>query len=345
MLRTVTRRSVLALAAAAVLAAPAGVLGQDIQERSYLLTTATTGGTYYPVGVALATLTKVKLQPKDKISMSAITSAGSGENIKLLRENQAQFAILQGLYGAWAWTGAGKVAADGPQKNLRSVTMLWQNVEHFVVDSEFVKTGDASDLRNLKGKKFSIGKRNSGTEGSGRTILAGLGIEPDTFFDLVYMGYNPSADALQNGTIGGMNIPAGPPVAAITRVAAALEGKLRVLNFTDEQMANANKAAGLDLWTRYTIAANTYPGQDKEIQTMAQPNFLAVRDDVDDEAVYLITKTIYENLPFLQGIHKATKAMTLQKAVNGLPFPLHAGAARYYEEAGVTIPEDLKPPK
>ncbi len=345
MLRTVTRRTVLAMAAAAVLAVPAGVHGQDIRERSYLLATATTGGTYYPVGVALATLTKVKLQPKDKISLSAITSAGSGENIKLLRDDEAQFAILQGLYGAWAWNGTGKLATDGPQKELRSVTTLWHNVEHFVVNSDAVKSGNADDLENLKGKKFSIGKRNSGTEGSGRTILTGLGIEPDTFFDLVYMGYNPSADALQNGTISGMNIPAGPPVAAITRVAAALDGKIRILDFTDKQMAEANKAAGLDLWTRYIIPPGAYPGQEKEVRTMAQPNFLAVRDDVDDEAVYLITKTIFENLPFLQGIHKATGAMSLQNAINGLPFPLHAGAARYYREMGVTIPEKLEPPR
>lgn len=343
--RTVTRRSVLAFTAVAVLAIPASARGQDLLERPYLLATATTGGTYYPVGVALATLTKVKLQPKDKISMSAITSAGSGENIKLLRENEAQFAILQGLYGAWAWAGSGKLAAEGPQKELRSVTVLWQNVEHFVIASEFVKTGNASDLRNLKGEKFSIGKRNSGTEASGRTILTGLGIEPDTFFDLVYMGYNPSADALQIGTISGMNTPAGPPVPAVTRVATALGDRIRLLDFTREQMAEANKAAGLDLWTRYTIPPNTYPGQDIQIETMAQPNFLAVRDDVDNESVYLITKTIYENLPFLQGIHKATKVMSLQKALDGLPFPLHPGAARYYEEAGITIPDKLKPPR
>ena len=342
---SIARRTFLALVAATLVAVTAGGSSQAEEERSYLLATATTGGTYYPVGVALATLTKVKLQPKQKISMSAITSAGSGENIKLLSEDQAQFAILQGLYGAWAWNGTGKVAAEGPQKELRSVTMLWQNVEHFVILSSFVDTGNASDLHRLKGKKFSIGKRNSGTEGSGRTILTGLNIEPDTFFDLVYMGYNPSADALQNGTIEGMNIPAGPPVAAITRVAAALEGKIRVLNFTDEQMADANKAAGLDLWTRYVIPANTYPGQTDDIKTMAQPNFLAVRSDVDEDAVYMITKTIYENLPFLNGIHKATKAMALEKAVAGLPFPLHPGAAKYYEEAGVAIPANLMPPK
>jgi len=336
-----TRRSLMVVTAAALIAASAGGSAGAAEERSYLLATATTGGTYYPVGVALATLTKVKLQPKDKISMSAITSAGSGENIKLLRENQVQFAILQGLYGAWAWTGTGQVAADGPQKNLRSVTMLWQNVEHFVIDSKDVETGTAADLARLKGQKFSIGKRNSGTEGSGRTILTGIGIDPDTTFDVVYMGYNPSADALQNGTIAGMNTPAGVPVAAVTRAAAALGDKIRVLDFTDEEMADANKAAGLELWTRFVVPANTYPGQSQDIKTIAQPNFLAVREDVDEEAVYLITKTIYENLGFLQAIHKATNAMALDKAIAGLPFPLHPGAAKYYEEQGLSIPDSL----
>ena len=77
-------------------------------ERNYLMATASTGGTYYPVGVALSTLIKVKLQPSQKIGMSAINSAGSGENIKLLRDNEVQFAILQGALWLLCleWDGA-----------------------------------------------------------------------------------------------------------------------------------------------------------------------------------------------------------------------------------------------
>lgn len=313
-------------------------LAQADEKRSYILATASTGGTYYPVGVALATLAKVKLEPSHKISMSAINSAGSGENVKLLGENEAQFAILQGLYGAWAWEGEGKLASSGPQKNLRSVTMLWQNVEQFVVKSKFAKSGSIDDLKSMKGEKFSIGKKNSGTEGSGRTILGNLGIDADGF-NLAYMGYGSSADALQNGTIEGMNIPSGVPTSAITRAYAAMGSDITVLDFTDEQIQRAN--GNYKLWTRYTIPANTYPGQTKDINTMAQPNFLAVRDDISEEDVYLLTKTIYENLSFLNGIHKATKAMALEKAIAGLPLPLHPGAARYYKEAGIQIPDHL----
>ena len=311
------------------------------EERNYLLATATTGGTYYPVGVAISTLTKVKLQPKHKIGMSAINSAGSGENIKLLRDNEVQFAILQGLFGYYAWNGKGPLEGDGPQKELRSVTMLWQNVEHFTILADKAKTGTIADLENLKGERMALGARNSGTIGSNKFLLGNLGIDAEEAFELVYGGYGPSADALQNGQIAGLGIPGGAPTGAITRVMAAMGDKIKILNFTDEQAKKAD--GGFELYTRYVIKAGTYPGQTEDINTIAQPNFLAVRADVDEEAVYMITKTIYENLPFLNAIHKATSVMALEKALAGLPMPLHPGAAKYFQEVGLEIPARLMP--
>ena len=54
-----------------------------------------------------------------------------------------------------------------------------------------------------------------------------------------------------------------------------------------------------------------------------------------------MTRTIYENLDYLQNIHSATKAMDLEKAIDGLVVPLHPGAARYYREKGISIPDEL----
>lgn len=308
------------------------------EKRSYILSTASTGGTYYPVGVALATLSKIKLEPKHNFSLAAISSAGSSENVKLLNDNEAQFAILQGLYGAWAWQGEGPFKVTGPQTKLRSVSMLWQNVEHFIIRTELVKNGTIDDLNQLSGKKFSIGKKNSGTEGSGLQIMSSLNIDSENF-NMAYLGYGGSANALQNGSIDGMNIPAGMPVSAVTRAFAVLDKDIQILNFTDQQREKVNQK--FDLWSKFVIPANTYPGQEKAVNTIAQPNFLAVREDISEDDVYLLTKTIYENLPFLNGIHKSTKAMAIEKAIAGLPLPLHPGAARYYKEVGLTIPASL----
>ncbi|MEM1289117.1 MAG: TAXI family TRAP transporter solute-binding subunit [Pseudomonadota bacterium] len=340
-----SRRSILgagALAAAVTLGGLHAPAAQAQDAQDYLLATASTGGTYYPVGVALSTLIKVRLQPGMGINVSAINSAGSGENVALLRDNEAQFAIVQGLFGAYAATGTGPLAEAGAQENLRSITMLWPNVEHFIIKSDLVDSGTVSDVLTLEGEPMALGRQNSGTIGSNRTILAGFGVDMDESFELVFAGYGPSADALQNGQVVGMSTPAGAPVGAVSRAFAAMGDDITLLEFTDEQMAAANGDFD-ELWTRYVIPAGTYPGVEEDVNTIAQPNFLMVREDIPEETIYQITKTIYENLGFLQGIHPATNAMSLDAAIAGLPLPLHPGAIRYYEEAGLTIPDRLKP--
>jgi TRAP transporter TAXI family solute receptor len=309
------------------------------KEQTYFLATASTGGTYYPVGVALATLIKVKLKSAHGLAMEAINSAGSQENIDLLRANEAQFAILQGLFGHYAWNGEGPIAKSGPQKSIRAVTMLWQNVEQFSLNTKYAKTGTVSDLAGVKGMGMALGKKNSGTLASNRILLKNLGINIEQDYKLAYLGYGPSAESLQRDQVVGIGTPAGLPTGSVARVKAAMGDAVTILSFSDEQARKADN--GLGLWTRYTIPANTYPNQTNDIRTIAQPNILTVRDDVDEESVYLITKTIYENLSFLNSMHKATVDMALTKALIGMPIPLHPGAIRYFKESGILIAPEL----
>ncbi|MGH1472439.1 MAG: TAXI family TRAP transporter solute-binding subunit [Cellvibrionaceae bacterium] len=313
---------------------------QLASNRPYILTTATTGGTYYPVGVALATITKSKLQPIEGISLSAISSAGSLENIKLLRDNQAQFALLQGIFAAWAWRGEGPISK--PQKELRSVSAMWNNVEHFVLLSEHVSNKTISDLAALNGERFVLGARNSGAEKTGSFILDQLGIDYKNQFDLAYMGYGATANAIQDNNIVGMNIPAGAPVSSITRAFAVLGDKMSLLSFTENELKTINQK--YPLWDFYDLPAGTYPNQTELIRSIAHPNVLAVRADVPDKVVYQITKTIWENLAALNDIHKATKDMKLELAIKGLGAPLHPGAIKYFQEKGLVIPVELIPP-
>jgi TRAP transporter TAXI family solute receptor len=307
------------------------------RSRPYILTTATTGGTYYPVGVALATIAHAQLNQTKGISLTAISSAGSLENVKLLRDNQAQFALLQGPFGAWSWNGEGPVSK--PQTHVRSVSAMWQNVEHFVLLSELAKTGEIMDLDDLDGERFVLGARNSGAEQTGRFILDTLGIDYEKKFNLAYMGYGPTTSAIQDGNIVGMNIPAGAPVSSITQAYAMLGDRLTVLNWTQETLDKLN--AKYPLWDWYDFPPGTYPNQTKLIRTIGSPNVLVTRSDIPEDVVYNVTKVIWENLATLQEIHGATKDMRLEIATDGLGAPLHPGAIRYYREVGLEIPERL----
>ena len=311
-------------------------LNIEAKNENLLIVTATTGGTYYPAGVAIGTLITLKCAKNYDITATAIDSAGSSENIQMLENNEAALATLQSLFGSMAYQGKG--IYKKPIKKVLSITSLWDNVEHFVLLNRYVESGNIQDIKDLKGK-FSIGKRGSGTEISGTTILKAIGINT-AGLNLEYLGYQDSVDAMLNGRVAGANIPAGAPASAISMLFAQLgESRVSILEFNREQLNEINKS--YPVWKRYIIRKGTYPRLNKDIFTIAQSNFLGVRSDLSEETVYIITKTIFENLPFLYNIHSATKAINLENALIGLPVPLHSGAAKYYVERGLKIPEKL----
>lgn len=334
------RRTMLAGLGALGTASALGAGPAAAQTRGYILASGNTGGTFYPVGVAFSTLVKVQLQNAIGMDLSTITSAGSGENIRLMRDGLAQFGMLQGLFGIFARDGAGPMSEFGPQTNLRSITNIFANVEHFILRNDLVETGTISDMANMAGRSFSMAARNSGTMFSNQLVFRNLGIDYEAM-ELVYQGYLPSIEAMQNGTLDAHNPNGGVPIGAVTQLMSRAADRFTILEFTDEQIAEADGGTGL--FYRFVIEPGTYPGIDRPINTMAQPQFLAVNADVPDDDVYAFTRTVFENLPFLNNIHAATRQMTHETAMLGLVLPIHPGAARYFDEVGVAIPDRLRP--
>lgn len=320
-----------------LLAALVGCSDELSRARPHVLTTGTTGGVFYPVGVAIATIAHAELSESENVSLTAISSAGSLENLKLLRDNQAQFAILQGLFSAWSWTGEGPVRE--PQTHIRSVSALWKNVEHFVLLTDLTTTGGIMDMDSLDGQRYVLGARNSGAEQTGRFILETLGVDYENKLTLAYMGYGPTVGAIQDGNIVGMNLPAGAPVSSITQAYALMGDRITILDWSQQALDRIN--GRYPLWDWYDFPPLTYPNQTDLVRTVASPNVLVTRVDIPEEAVYHITRVIWENLATLQEIHGATRDMRPEIAIQGLGAPLHAGALRYYREVGLEIPERL----
>lgn len=313
-------------------------LAQSGQPRHYSVATGAEGGTYYPVGVALALVAKINLQASHGIDVEGIPSAGSVDNIRLLREGEAQFAILQTMIGRWAHEGTAPFDTVGPQENLRAVTMLWPDAEHFLILTELAETGTVDDLANLTGRGFSIGQLASGTEYTNRFLFGNYGLDFEGWGP-AFLTLEETDRALESGGIAGTNISSAVGVAAVTRVMSAMGERLTLLRVTDEQAARFDGGTGLV--PVVTIPAATYPGQTEPVQALAQPNFLAVNADVPDDDVYHFTRTMYENLPFLCEIHAAGCALSLDTAIAGLPVPLHPGAERYFREVGL-IPAETE---
>ncbi len=324
-----------------VMAMGAALLGQPTVAPAgdgFMLATGRSTGKSFAVGVGISSLAKVKLMPLHKMDLSAVESQGFVHNVRMLQSNEAQFAILQAMFGHFARTGTGTFAGEAPDDSIRAIAMLWRDADHFVIDKSYEKTGTIADLGELKGLPVSMGVDGPGPIESNRLLLSHLGIDVDNTFNLAHLNYRQSSEALRRGEIKGMSTPIRPPAPHIQNVLGSSGGQHTLLEFTDEQIAAAD--GGLGLWTPYVIPAATYPGQTRDIQTVAKSNLLVARADVSDEVVYQVTRAMFENLDFLRNIHDAMYETSLDRALVGMPMPLHPGALRFYQEVGLLGPDD-----
>jgi hypothetical protein len=303
----------------------------------FMLATGPTTGKSFAVGVGISSLAKVKLMPQHEMDLTAIESDGFVHNVRMLQKNQAQFAVLQAMFGHFVRTGTGTFAGEQPDDSIRAIAMLWRDADHFVMNRAYEKTGTIADLGELRGMPVSMGVNGPGPIESNRLLLSHLGIDLDQAFELKHLNYEQSAAALLRGEIEAMSTPIRPPAPHVANLLASPDAPYTLLSFTDEQIAAAD--GGLGLWTPYVIPAATYPGQDQDIKTVAKSNLLVVRADVDDEVVYQVTRAMFENLDFLRTIHDAMYETSLDRALVGMPMPLHPGALRYYQEVGLLGPD------
>ena len=160
------------------------------------------------MGVGLANVWSNRLK-RQGIQVTGQSSAGSIENIDLLQKDEAQLAILQSLIAVEAYQGVrnfdGRAYGD-----LRSISMLWPNVEHFVMLESRVKDGTLNDIA---GTRFSVGPQASGTEQSTMIILQGVNLTKKSL-SAEYLGYGDTVSAMRDGRLDGGALPAGVPAAS-----------------------------------------------------------------------------------------------------------------------------------
>jgi hypothetical protein len=80
-----------------------------------------------------------------------------------------------------------------------------------------------------------------------------------------------------------------------------------------------------------------FKGLDKNVTTIGFPTLLLVREDISDDVVYIILKTMVQNKEKFQAAYKSFKAFDPKTAwepekIGGIP--LHPGADRFYKEMG-----------
>jgi uncharacterized protein len=301
-----------------------GLIGSVIQAAADDFINVLTGGTsgvYYPMGVALAKIYTEKI-PGARPSVQA--TKASVENLNLLQQGKGEVAFTLGDALALAWAGNEEAGFKAKLDKLRGLSAVYPNYIQIVASKESgIKT-----LADLKGKRLSVGAPKSGTELNARAILTAAGLTYGDLGKVEYLPFAESVELMKNRQLDATLQSAGLGVAAIRDLASSVE-----IVVVEVPGALVDKVGAP--YTKVVVPANTYTGQTTDVQTAAVVNYLVTRSTLADDAVYNMTKAMYESLPELQSAHSAGKAIKIETAIEGLPVPLHPGAERYYKERGV----------
>ena len=303
-------------------AAPAAPAGD---KEELVLGTGGTTGTYYAVGGVMATVLNDKLT----CSNLTVTSTGASKaNIFDVDDGVSQLATVQNDVMSYAYTGTDLFADTGVIDSFSVIAGLYDETVQIITCDPSIAT-----VADLKGKTVSVGDAGSGVEFNAKQILAAYDL---TFDDIkvVNAGFGDSADGLKDGKIDAAFVVAGAPTTAVVDLATSKAVKLVELDAEHIAKLQSDYA----FYTETVIPAGTYTGLDADATTVSVRATLIVSNDVSEDAVYELTKAMFENQAELANGHAKFELLNLEDAVKGMgDVPFHAGAAKYYAEKGINV--------
>ncbi|UCF81502.1 MAG: TAXI family TRAP transporter solute-binding subunit [Acidobacteriota bacterium] len=282
------------------------------------ISTATIGGTYYPLGAQLARILE-QLPGRPIQRAVAEQSNGSVENIQRLVNAQADVAFVMG-------PALFRAIRESPEaeSTISVLARLYKDDVLVVVRKE---TG-IRNIAGLKNARLFIGSRTSGTRMAATHILETVGLSENDYTADDAGSFAEAANRLIEGDIDAAFFMVGMPAEAVQRV---LEwGGAELLSMAAEtrrQLASGPDSIGL---AADELPANLFPNQPKSIHTMSADVFLVARNDLPRDIGFIIVKALFDNIADLLLAHPKAQDVKLTEAFDvpeGLPF--HAGAAKF----------------
>lgn len=302
--------------------------------------TGSAGGTYFPIGGTIAN--GISSPPGSRacdqggqcgvpglIAIAQSTTASVFNNTAV-ENGELEAGLAAADVTRSMFLGEGKFEGK-PHPKLRIVANLYPEDLHLVMP----KGSSINDLSDLKGKRVGIAQAGSGTQVAVEMMLGEWGVNRDNM-DEAELNNSQSAERLADGQLDAYFYAAGWPVSAMVQLSTTKGMELH--SFTDEDLAKIN--ALIPAYIPSQIPAGVYEGVDYDVKTPAVSALLVVSSDLSEELVYGITKAMWNDntRKLLDNGHAKGKQITPDTALDGLAelgVPLHAGAEKFYKEAGL----------
>lgn len=314
-------------AAVAATAWSMGTAPAQAQQKFVTIGTGGVTGVYYPTGGAICRLVN-KGRSEHGIRCTVESTGGSVYNINTIRAGELDMGVAQSDWQYHAYNGTSKFEEQGPFKDLRAIFSV--HPEPFTVvaraDSGITK------FQDLKGKRVNVGNPGSGQRGTMEVVMEAMGWTMGDFSLASELKSAEQSKALCDNKIDAMVFTVGHPSGSIKEATTSCDSVIvEVSGPAIDKLVKEN-----DYYRHATIPAGMYRGTDNDVRTFGVGATFVTSAAVPEDVVYNVAKAVFENFEDFQKLHPAFANLKKEEMIkDGLSAPLHAGAVRYYKEAGL----------
>lgn len=289
---------------------------------------------WYPLSILLSDIWMDEIEGMN----ATVIEGGAIGNIRDVNKGQdAQSGMAFVSDFADAVRGKGVFEGD-KQENVSAIAALYPTWWNFVVmdDSSIESLDDFIQ----QGGHVVPGNPGDASELTARRVFEAMGYTVEELEAnggrLTYGGYGDATNQLRDGVIDMVVQGGAPNATSATEVDASRP--VRALPIPDDALQKLDEA-GYGYTVDMPLPAGSYKNQTEDIPAVVTMAMLIVNSDVDEDIVYQMTKTFWENLERVNEEQpQRGKWMTPELGYSEIfdaENTLHPGALRYYQEIGV----------
>lgn len=274
---------------------------------------------------------------KEGFSITHQTSSGGYANIVQIMQGKCQLGSV--ILGQAMQAVDGTAPFKHPVTGFSAIMVALNRVPmQWVMSKSFADKYGITSIEDLAKKKpplrLILNRRGILPSQLGEESLAAVGVDLKDIEawggNVQFLASRSAASVMQdrradmwvNGTLVGSS--------AIRKIANAMPVKLLQI---PEHVRNLMIKTYGD--QPFTIPAGAYPWLDYDVPSHTSQSLIIVKNTMDEDIVYKLTKALIENVGRIQAVHPAMKFLTPEVMASLRGFPYHPGAVRAYKEAGL----------
>jgi uncharacterized protein len=321
---------VIVTASALALAASAGSLvAQEVDRTgwpsSFTVGTASQGGTFFVYGSGWANLVAEQLG----ITGAGEVTGGPMQNMALVHTCDLAFGLTTLGPARESLEGTNPIAPGLQMTNACAIFPMYQTPFHL---GALASEGITSLSEIPDGSVIGFGPAGSTADTYFPAMLEELGVS----FERRSGGWDDLGGQLQDGLIDAIGFAAGVPIPTVSQL--EVQTDISVVGFTDEELATITENFPV---SEYTVPADTYQTLEEPMTSVAMWNFAIANCELPESFVYEATRIAMEDNARMVNIHNSAEETLPENWDKNNVLKWHPGAARWFNENGASIPEDM----